>query len=120
MLTVATALLALTALFGSAAALLWLRRGRTPLVLAVAHLLMGIAGSGVLIASLHGAEHGEATGTASFGFIATALIGVALALGVAMLLLRLSKRSLPGALVGVHACLAVFGLVILAVYALLA
>jgi hypothetical protein len=121
MLAVATSLLGLALVICAAAALSWLRReGRLPPAwLAGAHGSAALAGLGFLVVALAGARRGEATGTQSFGIIAGVLLAAAALVGLAMLATHLLQRRVSGALVGIHATLAVAGFVILAVYAAL-
>ena len=121
MLAVATVVLGLALVIGATAAVSWLRRGGRPPSpwLAGAHGSVALAGLGFLAAALAGARRGAATGTQSFGMIAAVLLAAAALGGLAMLATRVLKRRVPGALVGLHATLAVAGFVILAVYAML-
>jgi hypothetical protein len=61
---------------------------------------------------------GAATGTASFGLVAAILLLVAALIGLLGLWLHVRKQRMPGAAIGIHASVAVFGYVILAVYLL--
>jgi hypothetical protein len=67
---------------------------------------------------LRGPPHGEATGVASFGRIATVLLAVALGAGVGILTLRLRRRPMTGLIIGIHATIGISGIVILAAYVL--
>jgi hypothetical protein len=53
-----------------------------------------------------------------FGCVATLLLALALLAGLAIVLTRLRRRRVPGLLIGIHAMIAVSGVVILAAYAL--
>ena len=121
MLTVATVVLVLALVIGTAAAVPWLRRDAQPPTswLAAAHGIAAVAGFGILVAALADSRRGAATGTQSFGMIAALLLGAAALIGLAMLATHVLRRRVAGALVGIHATLAVAGFVILAVYAML-
>jgi len=84
---------------------------------AALHGLVGIGGLICLALALRGPPRGIAEGTASFGAIAATLFALAALAGGGLLAMRLRKRR-PGALIGVHAALAVSGFVILAAYLL--
>lgn len=121
MLTVATVVLGFALVIGAAAAVPWLRRDARPPAawLAIAHGIIALAGFGLVVAALAGTRRGAPTGTQSFGLIAALLLGAAALIGLAMLATHVRKRRVAGALVGIHATLAVAGFVILAVYAML-
>ena len=55
-------------------------------------------------------------GTASFGIIATALITLAALVGAGLLATHILKRRIAGIMIGIHATLAVSGVVILTAY----
>jgi hypothetical protein len=117
-LIVATCLLAVAVAVGSFLAIG--RKGGLPsMPLGAVHGFLGIAGLALLIYLVPGSHRGAATGSQSFGAIAAVLLGAAALVGLAMLALHWRARRLPGALVGIHATLAVSGFVILAVYAML-
>jgi len=108
-------------LLGSLLAILHLRSegaARRLWALGGLHGLLALGGLGCLLAALRGPARGMATGTASFGMISAGLIGLAALVGGGILVLRLLGRRLAGALIGVHATLAVCGFVILAAYIL--
>ena len=74
---------------------------------------------GVLVgALLAGPPRGAATGTQSFGVTAAGLLLLAALIGIASLALHLVRRRMPGIAIGIHASVAIFGYVILAVYLL--
>jgi hypothetical protein len=121
MLIAAFAILGAALLLGSVLAVLHLREpgaARPPRRFGALHGLLGIAGFLALLLALRGPARGLETGTASFGLIAAALVGLALLAGGGILATRLLRRRLPGALLGIHATLAVGGVVILAAYVL--
>ncbi len=122
MLNLATVMVGLAVVVGSVLAVLTLRAGSAAgmkVALATLHGLLAIAGLGVLIVALGGPSRGGSMGTGSFGMIAAVALALAALVGFAMLAVHLRRRRLPGALVGIHATLAVSGFVVLVVYAAL-
>lgn len=127
MLTAAFAILALAVLLGSALAVLHLRAQTSaaekpsgpavPWAVGALHGLLGVGGLGCLLLALRGPARGVEQGTASFGAIAATLLALAALAGGAILLTHLRKRR-PGALIGIHATLAIGGFVVLAAYLL--
>jgi hypothetical protein len=118
MLTAAFIVLACTVAFGSGIALPHLRSASAAAVppwLAALHALLGLGGLGLLLAALRGPARGVGQGTASFGMISAVLIALAALFAGGMLARRLRNRR-PGALLGIHATLAVSGFVMLAAY----
>jgi len=89
-----------------------------PWQIAILHGLLGIVGLICLVWALRGPARGLDQGTASFGLISATLIAPAALIGGGMFALRLLGRRIPGTLIGVHATLAVSGLVVLAAYVL--
>jgi hypothetical protein len=122
LLELATGALGVAVALGAAASVFWLARESRPPPwwLAGAHGGVAIAGYAILVVALPGLSGGAATGTASFDIVAAVLLGAAAAAGLVLLSRHLRKRRVAGALVGLHATLAVSGFVFLAVYALLA
>jgi hypothetical protein len=121
MLIVAVVILGFAALLGSLLAVLHLRSeggARPAWPLGGLHGFLALGGLGCLLAGLGGPPRGLGTGTASFGIIAAGLIALAALVGGGILVLRLFRRRLAGALIGVHATLAVSGFVMLAAYIL--
>ena len=125
MLTAAFIVLGIAVLLGSALAVLHLRTSTATLAsapvswpAAALHGLLGIGGLICLGLALRGPPRGAAQGTASFGAIAAILIVMPALAGGGLLAARLRKRPPAGALIGVHATLAVSGFVILAAYLL--
>lgn len=121
MLTATFALLGAAVLLGSVLAVVHLRAGDAaspPSSIAALHGLLGLRGFACLVLGLLGPPQGLETGTASFGAIAAALIGLAALAGSGILATRFVKRRLSGALIGIHATLAVGGFVVLAAYLL--
>ncbi len=120
MLIAAFVLFAVAALFGSALAVPHLRKtaaDAVPWPFAALHALIGLGGLALLVPALRGPPRGAAQGTASFGAIAAALIALAVVMAGGMLARRLKRRP-PGVLLGLHATLAVTGVVMLAAYVL--
>ena len=77
---------------------------------------LGAAGFGLLVAGLRGPARGVAQGAGSFGLVAAAFVGAALLLGLVVLAARLRRKAPSMLAVGVHATLAVGGVVMLAAY----
>ncbi len=90
-----------------------LRRLRWPGLL---HGLLGLAGFVLLLAGLGGPVRGVQQGAGSFGFIAAGFMGAAVVLGMLVFAARLRHRTPSTLAVGVHATLAVGGMVMLAAY----
>jgi hypothetical protein len=118
MLALSFGLLLITALFGSVLAAL--QRHRTPRAwpFGASHGALGAIGLITLLLALRGPPRGEAMGVGGFGRIAAALVAMALVAGLAILAVRLRRRRIPGLIIGIHATLAVSGVVILAAYTL--
>jgi hypothetical protein len=117
MLSAAFIVLVTAMAFGAALAVLHMRpAGAVPWPLAALHGLMAIGGLGCLLLALRGPPRGLDTGTASFGTIAAVLLALAALAGGGIVAARLRRRRPAGALIGIHASLAIGGLVILAVY----
>jgi hypothetical protein len=120
MLTGAFLVLLVAALVGAALATLHLRVASAravPPQFATLHALLGLAGLAILAPALGGPPRGAAQGTASFGVIAAALVALAVVAAGGMLMRRFKGRP-PGALLGVHATLAISGVAMLAAYVL--
>jgi len=117
-LSIATTLLAIAVAIGSFLAVR--RRGHLPsLAVGGLHGTLGLGGLAWLTYLLPGSHRGASTGSQSFGAIAAVLLAAAALVGLAMLAVHVRARRLPGALVGIHATLAVSGFVILLAYAML-
>ena len=101
---------------GAALAALHLRSAARPprAAFGALHGLMGSAGLLGLVIALRGPPRGVAMGVGAFGMIAAVLFSVALVVGLALLVLR---RRLSGAIIALHASIAIAGIVILAAYA---
>ncbi len=120
MLTAAFIFVAIAVLLGAVLAVLHLREGvaMPPLSLGKLHGFIALAGLGCVILSLRGPPRGLDQGTASFGMIAAVLLTLAAALGLVMMALHRRGRRIAGALIGIHATLAVGGFVVLVAYVL--
>jgi len=121
MLLLSFVLLLIAASLGIALAVLHLRVGnrRAPGTLPGAlHGLLGVVGLAALLLALHGPARGEAMGVGAFGRISAVLLAIAVLAGLAVLLARLRYRRAPGLVIGIHATIAVSGVVILAAYTL--
>lgn len=121
MLLLSFVLLLIAALFGAALAALHLRAGTaTPprRVLGALHGVLGIVGLATLVRALGGPPRGEAMGVEAFGRDAAVLLAIAAVAGLAILAARLRYRRVPGLVIGIHATIAVSGVVMLAAYTL--
>jgi len=117
-LTAAFITLTVAVLAGSLLAVLHLREGAAlpawpP---AAVHGLLGIGGLVLLALALRGPARGASQGTAAFGAAAAAILALAVLVGAALLSARLRRGQVPGALIAVHAMIAVSGFVVLAAY----
>jgi hypothetical protein len=118
MLTAAFASLALAALLGTTLAIFYLRAATAPAApwpLAALHAASGLAGLSCLLLALGGPPRGVDQGVSAFGDISAALIALAALAGGGLLAAR-ARRRRSGTLIGLHATLAVSGLVVLAAY----
>jgi hypothetical protein len=120
MLAAAFMSLATAVLLGSVLAALHGREGAAPppWPLGALHGLIAIGGVGCLVLALRGPPRGIDQGTGSFGAIAAGLVALAALVGLALLAARLRRRRMSGALIGLHATLAVSGFVVLLAYVL--
>lgn len=120
MLTAALAILGAAVLLGTGLALRQLRTSASavPAWLKATHGLIALVGLACLLLGLRGPPRGLAAGTGAFGTIAAVLIGGAALIGGTIFAMHLCKKRGSGALIGVHATLAVSGFVILAAYVL--
>jgi hypothetical protein len=119
MLTVSLILVGLAALGGLLLLALyqWMKpAGRVWLPGAV-HGLVGLAGFFFLLPVLGGPPRGVASGAGQFGAIAACLLGAGLLLGGWVVVARFRRRQPSTMVLGLHATLAVAGLVMLAAYA---
>jgi hypothetical protein len=121
MLVLALTLLILAVLLGTLLAAVAVGAGRRlPFgrPLGALHGLLGLSGLGALLLALRGPPRGVALGVGSFGRIAAVLLALALLAGLTILTAHLRHRRPPVLLIGVHATIAVSGVVILAAYTL--
>lgn len=119
MLVAAFAILAVVVLLGSVLAVLYLRTNGTappPWPLAALHGFLAIGGLCCLALALRGPPRGLDQGTASFGIIAATMITMAALIGGGLLVANIFGRRIAGAMIGVHATVAVSGFVVLTVY----
>jgi hypothetical protein len=91
------------------------RRG-PPWVAGAIHGLIGMAGFGLLLPALRGPLRGVQEGGQAFGLIAAVLLGAALVAAIGPAAARLRRRRIPAVVMGLHATLAVMGVVLAAVY----
>ena len=121
MLLVSFALLLVAAASGSMVAMLGFRPEVPPPapIYGVLHGCLGAGGLAALLMALRGPPRGVAMGFGSFGAIAAVLLGVALLAGLIMLAIRARARQVPGLIIGIHATIAIGGIVILAAYTLM-
>ena len=121
MLLVSFALLLIAAASGSVLAMLGFRPEVPPPVqiYGVLHGCLGAGGFATLLMALRGPPRGVAMGVGSFGAIAAVLLGVALLAGLIMLAIRLRAQHVSGLIIGIHATIAISGIVVLATYTLL-
>jgi hypothetical protein len=84
----------------------------------VLHGLVGAAALVALILTLGGPPRGVAMGIGSFGRIAAWLLGAALMVGLGIVAVRFRRRRVPAFAIGVHATIAISGIVMLAAYTL--
>ena len=105
-------ILCATVALGSASALPYLRvtARRLPWPIRLAHGVLGAAGLAVLFGALYRGLPPSMMGTAGFGPASAVFIGLALILGLAIVLCRARP---PGVLVAFHAGLAIAGFVVL-------
>jgi hypothetical protein len=118
MLLFSFTLLLITGLFGGVLAALHLRTEAVPpkAAFGVLHGLLGTVGLAVLLLALRGPPHGLAMGVGSFGRVAASILAVALLAGLVIVARYFRRRQPPGLLIGIHATLAISGIVILAAY----
>jgi hypothetical protein len=121
MLLASFTLLLIAAALGSVLAALSLRPGLPPPapMYGVLHGCLGAGGFVALLIALRGPPRGVAMGVGSFGALAAVLLGVALLAGLIMLAVRARVRQVPGLIIGIHATIAISGIVILAAYTLM-
>jgi hypothetical protein len=121
MLPLSLSLLLIATLLGIALAALHLRReGRTRpgWQFGALHGSVGVVGLLTLLLALRGPPRGEAMGIEAFGRIAAVLLALAALAGLAMAVGFRRPRRVPGLVIGIHATIAVAGVVVLAAYTL--
>jgi hypothetical protein len=120
MLSLAILSFTITVLLGGVLAIQILRRPahRPARALVWLHGIAALLSYGLLLVALMGPPRGAATGTQYFGLTAAILLLFAAVLGVFSLVLHYRHRRMPGIAIGIHASVAIFGYVILAVYLL--
>ena len=111
-------LLLITALFGGVLAALHQRQTPPSWQLGALHGGLGSIGFVALLLALRGPPRGVAMGVGAFGQIAALLLAMALIAGIAIMIARLRDRRVPGLVIGIHATIAISGVVILAAYTL--
>jgi hypothetical protein len=89
-----------------------------PFALGLLHALVAVGGFALLLLGLGGPARGAAMGVAGFGRMAAVFLILTLLTGLLPLSARLRRRrmQLPALVLGLHATLAIFGVVILAAY----
>jgi hypothetical protein len=119
MLQISLILLGIAMLFGFLLAALHLRGLDTapPFLARLAHGVLGAAGLVALLLTMNRPAQGLNEGVGTFRLDAAVLLGAALLLGLGILLtFRIAPKS-AGAVIALHATIAMFGLAILAAYA---
>lgn len=118
MLLLSFSVLLIAGLFGGMLAALHLRTGAVPpkATFGVLHALLATIGLAALLLALRGPPRGLAMGVGAFGRVAAVLLVLALVAGLIMLVGRLRRRRTSGLLIGIHATIAISGIVILAAY----
>ncbi len=116
MLTLSLSLVCAGALIGLTLAVLHGLGRSPPLWPGLVHAAVGLGGLGVLLAALGGPPRGVALGGGSFGMVSAAMLCVAALAGALILALRLRRARPSVMLIGLHATLALFGVVVLAAY----
>lgn len=121
MLELSLALLVAAAGAGGVLALSYLRGPQhpmPPLWAGAGHGLLGLAGLALLLGAVLATGPGTVSaGARGFGAAAVVLLGLAAGLGMLVQWLRVRGRRLHGVVIGTHASLAIFGLVVLLAYA---
>ncbi len=118
MLRLSLILLGVAMLFGFWLAALHLRESgkAPPLPVRAAHGVLGAAGLLALLLTFGQPAQGANEGVGTFRLDAAVLLGAALAMGLGILItFRIAPKS-AGAVIALHATIAMFGLAILAAY----
>jgi len=121
MLLLSLSLLGSAALLGAGLAVRYLQsegRQLPRLPFAALHAALATAGLAALLLALTAPPRGAAMGVAGFGRVAAGFLVLALLSGLLPLSARLRRKrlKLPNLVIGLHATLAVSGVVILAAY----
>ena len=119
MLFAALAILLVAAIFGAMLAVPHLRGGVARPAAGALHGVTGLAGFVVLLIALTGPPRGVAMGVGEFGRIGAVLLALTLLAGLGILVVRLRRRRVLALLIGIHATIAISGVVVLAAYALI-
>lgn len=93
-----------------------LRRPRLLRFAGPLHGSLGFCGLVLLLVALRGPARGVAYGAGGFGTMAAILLGCAILAGLLVARVRVRNRD-PMMAIGLHATLAIFGLILLAAYA---
>jgi hypothetical protein len=104
--------------FGALLAVVQLQPGGKPPIpwpVAMLHGALGLVGI-ILMLLAPAAPHAAEAGAAGFRAISAVLLGLALLAGLFILRVRVARRRLSFSLVGVHALLAISGVVLLGAY----
>ncbi len=118
MLTDAAFVLIAAATFGALLSVVQLQRPKSPPIpwpVGVLHGLLGAAGLALMLLA-PAASHAAEAGAGGFRIMAAVLLGLALLAGLLILRARLGRRRLSFTVVGVHALLAISGVVLLGAY----
>jgi hypothetical protein len=122
MLHFAFTILGIAVLLGAVLFVMHLRSGgataSTPWRLAALHGLLGVGGLFCLLFALDNPLLRPDRGTAGFGAISVVLLALAALFGAGIFIVRLANKDRVGALIGIHATIAIGGFVILAAYVL--
>jgi hypothetical protein len=118
---VSLGLLLIATALGSVLAALSFRPGlpQPAPIYGVLHGCFGAGGFAALLLALGGPPRGVAMGVGSFGAIAAVLLAVALLAGLIILAIRSRARQVSGLIIGIHATIAISGVVVLAAYTLI-
>lgn len=122
MLLTSFVILLAAALIGIVLAALHLGAGRSvaiPWPAWMLHGTLGVAGFAALLLGLRGPPRGVAMGVGGFGRVAAVLLALALLAGAPILFGRLRRRPISVLTLGLHATLAIGGVVVLSAYALM-
>lgn len=121
MLLTSFSLLLVAAALGSVLAALNFRPEAPPPapIYGVLHGCLGAGGFAALLLALRGPPRGVTMGVGSFGAIAAVLLAIALLAGLTMFAMRSRTRQVSGLVIGIHATIAISGIVVLAAYTMM-